>query len=416
MDMTGKDIINIIRVWSGIPTGLRIWKVKRKKHTNEKMKIVFVCQLSHLWGCLQSIYEEALLDEAVDAHVLAVPEYWEEEVDTGAVDYLESLGYKVIRAYDETKKTFFDLEEFNPDYVFLPRPYDHYLPEQYRSDTVSKYAKICYLCYGYTSEGDYMMQTCFSKYFTTNCYMIFPENASTRKFSQMQHPISSRIGIKHIIQTPFPRFDLVSRFKDAKGEQWQIPIDKVEKRVIWTPRWTLDEKLGGSNFFNYKKFFFDFAAKHQNSEFMLRPHPLAFDNFLKTGQMTAEEIARYKQTCEKMPNVQLDTRKEYLDSFATADILVSDMSGVVVDFAVTGKPIIYCSPNQVFNQSCEKLKESYYIVHNQQELEETLEMLLSGKDPKKEERLQAVNEVLGICDGKNGARILQYVKNDYQKL
>ena len=159
---------------------------------------------------------------------------------------------------------------------------------------------------------------------------------------------------------------------------------------------------------------FDFASKHTDSEFLLRPHPLAFDNFLKTGRMTAEEIAAYKQKCQDMPNVQLDRRKEYLDSFATADILVSDLSGVVVDFAVTGKPIIYCTPEQKFNKSCEKLKDSYYVVHNQQELEETLEMLIAGSDPKKKDRERAVKEVLGTCDGKNGWRLLQYIKTDYE--
>lgn len=413
--MTFKEILNMVRVWSGVPTGLRIWNVKRKKHTNEKMRVVFVCQLSHLWGCLQSIYEEALKESEVEPYVLAVPEYWEDEVDTGAVDFLKSLGYEVLEAYNQETKTFFDLKSLNPDYVFLPRPYDHYLPKQYQSDVVSKYSKICYLCYGYTSEGDYMMQTCFSKYFTTNCYMIFPENESTRKFSQMQHPISSRIGIKKIIQTPFPRFDLVDRFRDSSDEHWIKARDEVNKRVIWTPRWTLEEKLGGSNFFAFKDFFFSFAKKHKEDEFLFRPHPLAFDNFLKTGLMTAEEIEEYKKTCANMENVQLDNRKEYLDSFATADILVSDMSGVVVDFAVTGKPIIYCSPNQVFNKASEKLLEGYYIVHDVKELEDTLEMLLRGEDPKRERRIRIVEEILGVCDGKNGRRILDYLMEDYRK-
>lgn len=414
--MNVQQIKKIISVWSGIPSVMRLWKVKKKKHTNKKLRIVFVCQLGHLWGCVQSIYEEALLDDEVEPYVLAVPECWDEGVDTDAADYLESLGYSVLRAWDEEKQEFFDLKTLNPDYVFLPRPYDHYLPKQYQSEELAKYTKVCYLCYGYTSEGDYMLKTCFSKYFTTNCYMVFAENESTWRYSRSQHPISSRIGIRHIIQTPFPRFDLVNRFAGAEVNHWQIPSEQVEKRVIWTPRWTVDEKLGGSNFFNYKDFFFEFAEKHKNSEFLLRPHPMAFDNFLKMGMMSEEEIASYKQKCQDMPNVQLDNRKEYLDSFATADILVSDMSGVVVDFAVTGKPVIYCSPNQDFNKACEKLKESYYIVHNQKELEDTLEMLLAGNDPKKEERQHIINEILGRCDGKNGKRILQFIKKDYQNL
>ena len=83
------SIGTMIRVWSGIPTALRILKVKRKKNRNEKLRIVFICQLSHLWGCHQTIYEAALADEMVEPYILAVPESWEEKVDTESAEYLE---------------------------------------------------------------------------------------------------------------------------------------------------------------------------------------------------------------------------------------------------------------------------------------------------------------------------------------
>lgn len=412
--MTMQEITRMIRVWSGVPTGLRIWKVKKRKHSNEKMKIVFVCQLSHLWGCLQSIYEEALEDAEVEPYVLAVPEYWGEEVDTSSVEYLENLGYAVIPAYDKKEKQFFDLKALNPDYVFLPRPYDSYLPEQYQSETLSHYTKVCYVCYGYTSEGDYMLKTAFSKYFTTNCYMVFAENASVADYCRRTLPISTRLGIRKIIQTPFPRFDLAKRFEGKEGAQWKRSRNEDKHRIIWTPRWTLDEKLGGSNFFQYKDFFFRFAKEHSENEVLIRPHPLAFGNFIKTGRMTEQEVAEYKETCQNMGNVVLDESKDFLDSFASADILVADLSGVVVEFAVTGKPVIYCSYQEIFNDANKELMDAYYVVHDEQELEQTLDMLCSGQDPKKEQRQRIVKKILGECDGMNGKRIMDFIHADYK--
>ena len=47
-------------------------------------------------------------------------------------------GYSVIDAYDEETKEFFDLKKLQPDYIFIPRPYDWYLPLQYQSKELSK--------------------------------------------------------------------------------------------------------------------------------------------------------------------------------------------------------------------------------------------------------------------------------------
>ncbi|MDY5577191.1 MAG: CDP-glycerol glycerophosphotransferase family protein, partial [Lachnospiraceae bacterium] len=112
-------------------------------------------------------------------------------------------------------------------------------------------------------------------------------------------------------------------------------------------------------------------------------------------------------------NICLDTRKEYLDNFASADILVSDMSGVVVDFAVTGKPVIFCSYKEIFNDANKKLMDAYYVVHNVQELKDTLEMLCRGEDPKSSMRQEIVRELLGNCNGGNGQKILEYIKQDH---
>ena len=414
--MNIQQIIKMIEVHSGIPSALRLMRVKKKKKAHNKLRLVFLCQLPQLWGCFQSVYEAAAKDPDVEAYILAVPEEWgKKEINQEAYEYMKQSGYPVLKGYEENTDSFYDLEKLQPDYVFLPRPYDHYLPTIYQSESLSKYTKVCYVCYGYTSEGQYMLKTAFSKYFITNCYMVFAENRSVEQYCKKCLPISSRLGIRKIIKTPFPRFDLLKQFEGKEGAIWQIPRSQSEKRIIWTPRWTLDEKLGGTNFFSYKDFFFAYAKKHPQQEIAIRPHPLAFENFVKAGKMTREEVEQYKKTCSQTENVQLDQNKEYLDSFASADILVSDMSGVVVDFAVTEKPVIFCSYREEFNEANKALmEEAYYVVKDQKELEEVLELLCRGEDPKREQRKRVVKEVLGICDGRNGERILGVVKRDFQ--
>ncbi len=412
--MNISNLCKMVKVHSGIPASIRMIKLKTNKNKNERLKIVFLCQLGQVWGCVESIYQEALLDDRVEPYILALPENWEKDnYDKNAYEYMRECDYEVIDGYNEKTGEFFDLKAFAPDYVFIPRPYDNYLPEQFQSEAMSKYTKVCYVCYGYTSEGDYMLKTCFSKYFVSNCYMVFAENESVRKYTVSQMPIASRLGLHKVIKTPFPRFDLLKKFEGSESPAWPRPKCEIQKRIIWTPRWTLEEKLGGTNFFNFKDFFFEFANKNKEVDLLFRPHPLAFGNFVKVGAMTEDEVKDYKLKCENAPNINLDTRKEYLDSFASADILVSDMSGVVVDFAVTGKPLIFCSYKEVFNDSNKKLMDAYYVVKNVDELSETLNMLCRGEDPKKELRHGIIKEILGECNGENGKKILEEIKKDY---
>lgn len=412
--MTVKQLVKLVEVHSGIPSGLRMIRLKRKKKQNKKLRIVFLCQMEQIWGCLQTVYEAAEADEGVEPYILAVPEYREDgSICKRAYEYMRQSGYPVIDAYDEKSKKLYDLRRLRPDYVFLPRPYDNYLPEQYQSGKLSFYTKVCYLCYGYTAEGAYMLKTCFSKHFIGNCYMVFAENESVRKYCVRQLPFSSRIGLHKIIKTPFPRFDFAKKYENGESKAWKRARGDVNKRIIWTPRWTLEEKLGGTGFFDYKDFLFEFAEAHEDADFLFRPHPLAFDNFVRAGAMTEKEVEAFKTACDEAPNIQLDTDAEYLQSFASADILVSDLSGVVVDFAVTGKPVVFCNPEVEYNAANAKLLDAYYLVRNQRELKETLEMLCSGKDPKRKQRFAIVRRVLGTCDGNNGRRILECIKKDY---
>lgn len=388
-------------------------RTRRKVKQGEKVKVVFICQVPYIWGCMESVYEAAIKDERFEATILAIPNNWDtEEISFEAYDFCTEKGYQVINAYDSSNNSFFDLEKFEPDYVFFPRPYDYYLPLHYRSGSVSKYSKTCYIGYGYVAEGGEVLETCYDRAFTSNCYFVFAENDSTREYSVSNHKLSVILGLRRIVKTPFPRFDLLFKWNNCEPEHWIIKKENVNKRIIWTPRWTTDEALGGTNFFAYKDFFLDYAKRHVDCEFLFRPHPLAFKHFIECGKMTQEQVDEYKRICQEMENIQLDERKEYLDSFASADILVSDMSGVVEDFLVTGKPLVFCSYNQEFNKASERLLEAFYIPHNVEELTQILEKLIRDEDPKKELRKKLVEEILGSTDGMNGERILDYIRED----
>ena len=75
------------------------------------------------------------------------------------------------------------------------------------------------------------------------------------------------------------------------------------KKVLWTPRWSTDPYIGGSNFFKYKDVILGLARKKKDILFILRPHPLMFDNFVKTSEMTETEVIEFKKYCKNFGKV-----------------------------------------------------------------------------------------------------------------
>lgn len=62
--------------------------------------------------------------------------------------FLKSNKINCIDGYNPFSKKYIDLNQFNPDYIFVSNPYDIYRPNEYSSEKLSKIAKLCDIEYG----------------------------------------------------------------------------------------------------------------------------------------------------------------------------------------------------------------------------------------------------------------------------
>lgn len=146
---------------------------------------------------------------------------------------------------------------------------------------------------------------------------------------------------------------------------------------------------------------------------MFRPHPQAFLNWVATGELSENELAQYKEAFNELPNAKIDDTKEYLTTFYSSDCMVTDISSIVAEYFLTGKPIIYCHKKDCFNDFSRKLSEGFYWVKNWNELEKTLEMLKSGSDPLNEKRQKLIKEAFYIPESGAGTTIKDLIKKDF---
>ena len=143
---------------------------------------------------------------------------------------------------------------------------------------------------------------------------------------------------------------------------------------------------------------------------------MAFDNFVKTGQMTKQEVDAYISSNNSRGNTAMDAEKNYGASFWQSSVLITDVSAVLVEYFITGKPIIFCEAE---NRAATYLPyfldilSVSYVAKNQEELEQYLNQLKSGNDPLQEERIKMRDKLFGTGIDQIPEKIIQHLIGDY---
>ena len=379
----------------------RIWNQRRldKIRQNKKVNVLFVCSRPAAWGSLRTVCEAFAADERFNVKILAIPEkeplpgvHYRHNIysDIGAYDHLSATApCRVINGYNRISGKWVDLADLKPDYVFFQTPYNNMRPAQYDANDVSTYARLCYLSYGtFLFAGDFERVVYPMDFFTWVNFHFYESplhKAQLDAYYRLQ-PAHKR---PRCVLSGYARFDDTEQYREAESPLWPRPKG-ASQRIIWTPRWTTSQN--NAHFFDYKDSFLQLCDQNKNIDLVFRPHPLTFKESVARAQMTAQQVEEYKNCYKARTNAVLDLRPEYLDTFHSSDVLVTDISSIMPEYLASGKPLIYCHKENSFNELGARLAESYYWARNWDEVVTTLNMLRNGEDPLREKRLATLRE------------------------
>lgn len=374
----------------------KTYKRKRKK-VGSSLKVVFLAQYIPAWNKFEEIYQKMLMDNRFSPEIICVPMDLQPDmmkkpgrIDNPVYDFFCKNGYEAINAVTNDG-SWFDLKELSPDFTFHTRPYDYLLPEPYKARRTKYYSLDCNIMYGPQVSTEFY-ETVWNDSYFRNVFCYFALDLDEKKdFEEYFSADNKRSAHRCYPYGGTGIADIVSRRPDEKL------ADSYRKRVLWTPRWSTDNTVGGSNFFRYKEWIFQMAEDYPDVEFIIRPHPLMFDNFIRTGEMTQAEVETYKKHCETTENIQLDQSKDYTEMLWRTDIMISDISGIMIEYAITKKPIVYCTSDIDWHMisSTQELLAVNYVVNDLKEIEHTTKQLLSGVDEKKNDREAVIDKLYG---------------------
>ena len=386
-------------------------RLKLKKLLKEKIRVLFICHRPEVWNSLKTVYKAFHDDPAFETLIIAIPnkkqlpegglnhEVYESE---GAEDYWES--YDCVCGYNYENGQWIDPRDLCPDYVFFQQPYNITRSAKYKSWIVSKYAKLCYVAYAYPIGSKEIFDSSYPSDFLLSTSLYFAQD------QLHYHDIQERLDVVNdtltrAYITGFPRFDLIQPEERKK--------EKEEFCALWTPRWSTREN--NSFFFEYKDLLLTYCDKYKDFSLLFRPHPQAFLEWNATGEMTESEACDYKMEYEKRKNAQIDANRDYLLTFERPDCLIADMTSLMAEYFLTGKPIIYCHRENCFTEAGKRLAEGFYWVQTWEELRQTLNMLRTGQDPLREKRTEIMNTLFFRPEEGAGYKIKEIIKKDALK-
>lgn len=354
-------------------------KVSKKVQNDEKLTVLFIVQYIPAWNKLEPIYQKMRNSDRFNPIIVCVPLNVENHIllnddfHNDTYEYFIQNNYECVNCLYENGN-WVDLKLFEPDYVFHSRPYNYCMPKCYTSGEIKKYALICNVLYGVNTTKNCQNVTLNRDYFNdTFCYFAF--DTSDQEFYIQRFKKGILLQVQKCL--PYGAIGLEQMLK-VKSENYN---KKFKKTILWTPRWSTDSSIGGSNFFKYKETILILAENNHDVRFIIRPHPLMFNNFINTGEMTKEEVSNFKKYCSNTINIELDEKKEYSDTFWESDILITDNSGIVPEYFVTLKPIIFCH-SDIFQYTAgmEKIVETTYQAFDSNDINRYFNQLIMDND------------------------------------
>ncbi len=361
------------------------------------IKVVFICQYIPAWSKNKQLFETLKNDSHFEVILLCVPNRIHankldnvEDMSNDTYDYFSGHGYKEAVNALIGKNEWFDLKRIHPDYVIFNRT-DRPMPVPYTSSMIATYAKICFISYGggaLLKSEEYM----FDKTLIANVSVQFAETEERKKIFESWNNILCKLGLTHSYMCGRPSVENAWKAKNDISPAWDF--SESNYRLIYAPRWTTEQYWGGSSFLKYKNTLIQVADDNPDIDILVRPHPLMFDNFINSGVMNADEVNDYKIAVDSRDNISLDKEKEYLTTFWNSNVLIGDFSSIIVEYFVTGKPIIYLTYNDNidYTDQMRKVLSCCYIVNNETELLEVIEQLKNGNDMLAERRKEVFEQ------------------------
>ena len=195
-----------------------------------------------------------------------------------------------------------------------------------------------------------------------------------------------------------PRADYYFRTHTDRPCPWkQAKEDAI--RILYAPHWSIDGGVRYATFqYNYR-FFYEYARDHQETSWIVKPHPNLCFSAVEAGIFPSEEAFEdYLDAWDDLPNARVAREPYYQEIFETSDGMILDSASFVTEYQYTHKPLLFLErDSQGFSKMGQELMKHLYRVDGRDLYgiaRFISRVLIQGKDDARMGRMAFFDQVL----------------------
>ncbi len=260
----------------------------------EQLEMLFLPYKASMWDSLESVWMEADADPNCIAYVMPIPYY-----DRDANGNFEKFHYEgkefpeyvPIIHYDD-----YDLEEHQPDVIFIHNPYDNYnyvtsIEPKYYSGELKKYTKrLVYIPYYVTAGKLNEGQTLCPVYSNVDDIIVQGE-----KYPRFFRMASIREKVRPFGSPKFDRIIRMCKNPEAAKEEWQ-PL--LKNKTVYFYNTSISHMLSDTiRFIRKMEYIFQCFEGRTDACLIWRPHPLLEATFESMRPRFLSKFSELKRYC-----------------------------------------------------------------------------------------------------------------------
>lgn len=387
----------------------------KKIRKNKELVVVFVLQYPETWNSLKTVYEN-FKKQNVICKIICIPKV--ENINDKIYNINKLKRNDAFEFMKENKDAinaylgdgeWYNLKKLNPDYVFYTRPYNYHYPDSYKTNSVCQYSKICYIPYGFTLCDGNIFNSVYNNWILCQSKYIFVCSRNMNNILRRNYFYQYITRKNEFLYFGYPRFDLLKRIDNtAQNDKFTI---------TWMPRWEFDKNNKGqkySHFLDYYEAIVDFAKENKDVNFIIRPHPLMFKTMVQEKIKTEQEVNEIKKYLSNFENIIIDNTNDYMECFCKTDLLIADTTSLLIEFFVTGKPIILTDTIDGYMKDAKIMAKSLYNTLKWDEIKKIITDIKCGNDKLKDKRRNALSKIIKD-DIDSGEKIVNYLIQEWKK-
>lgn len=216
---------------------------------------------------------------------------------------------------------------------------------------------------------------------------------------------------------PNPKFDTIYNALQAQYDDPAWAKISGKRAIIWAP----DHGLSGwfmSPTLSVDVYFTDIISyfrSHPKLALIFRPHRWLIRELVDFGIWSRQDLKDIRRHFDRSANIIWDDSNDYASAYARSDAVMTDpRCGIIYSYLATKKPILSMFRDGINDTDYNPdLSKHYYKAYSWDDVRSFIEMIARGEDPLYEDRMRTFEEYLPNFDGRYGARIGEFIIEDY---